>query len=68
MSVGTAESVVTMDSKLDSKLARNSFSGRSVETPTEFRQKWRWVLLSIFTIHMVKITKNGANLVISAYA
>jgi len=43
------------------------FSGRIVESFTTLGQNWPGFLLSIFTIHMLKITKNGANLATPAH-
>jgi len=44
------------------------FSGRIVESVTALHQIWLNFLLSIFTIHMLKITENGANLATTAHA
>jgi hypothetical protein len=43
---------------------RNSFSSRTVERSPNLSTSY----LSIFTIHMLKITENGANLAMSAHA
>jgi len=53
------------DTKIDGYAGaqlRAFFSGRIIESVTTLRRNWLNFLLSIFTIHMLKITENGANL------